>query len=146
MVQLAFLLIATLTLAGQNATDRPIRVYVFANGADDSGFVALDAKNKIDSANDLRPLLIGRKGKLNLAQVSSKSQADVLVEVTGREQDPKNDDDRVVHVRVTVSEYSFTIDGKDDDGSWRDAAKSAAKQLVKWLELNRSRITQREGA
>src|SRR4051812_35685812 len=116
MMHLYPLLIAALALAAPQSTEAPIRVHVFASGVDEAGLLSLEAKGKIDSANDLRPLLVGRKGKVNLGQVSSKSEADALVEVLGREQDAKDDDNRVVHIRVTVGEYSFSIDGKDDDG------------------------------
>jgi hypothetical protein len=138
----AFMLIPLLVVAiamGQ-ATPHSIRLFIFADVADPSGFIKVESKGVLDSVNDLKPLLVGRKGRVNLGQVTSKAEADVLVQVTGREQDEKDRDNRVVHVRVTVGDYVFTIDGKDDDGSWRDAAKDAAKQLTKWLELNQSRI------
>jgi hypothetical protein len=129
-----------LALAAVQAPKRPIRLFVFADRFDSEGFVRPEAKGALDSVADLQPLLVGRKGHIDLGQASSKADADVTVEVTGREQDAKDSDNRVVHLRVAVGGDVFTIDGKDDDGSWRDAAKDAAKQLVKWLEANQSRI------
>jgi hypothetical protein len=122
------------------AGGEPIRLFVFADVTDIGGFVKVESKGLLDSVSDLKPLLAGRKGRLNLGQAATKADADVLVEVIGREQDAKDSDNRVVHLRISVDEHVFTIDGKDDDGSWRSAAKDAAKQLVKWLELNEARI------
>jgi hypothetical protein len=129
-----------LALATAQAPTRPIHLFIFADRFDSEGFVRPEAKGALDSVSDLQPLLVGRKGPLNLLQVSSKADADVTVEVTGREQDAKDSDKRVVHLRVSVGGDVFTIDGKDDDGGWRDAAKDAAKQLVRWLDANQSRI------
>lgn len=129
-----------LALGGFQSAARPIHLFIFAEAPADTGFVTVDSKALVDSANDLKPHLAGKKGRIYLDQVDARSEADVSVQVTGREQDPHDSDNRIVHLRVTVKDYVVTIDGKNDDGSWRDAAKDAAKQLVKWMELNQARI------
>ena len=121
-------------------TARTVRAFVYAELASSQGFVSPAEQGKIDSVNDLQRALIGRKGTLNLVTAAGRDTADVVIQVLGREQAPDDDDKRTVHTKLIVKDYSLAIDGKDDDGSWKDAAKNAAKQILDWINLNYQKL------
>ena len=122
---------------------RIVKAWVYADLQSDKGFVSPAAQSTLDAVKDLQHELMGHKGTLSIITAPSRDTADVGVQVLGREESPDDSDKRVVHVKVIVKDYSLSIDGKNDDGSWRDAAKDAAKQIVTWINLNFDKIAGR---
>jgi hypothetical protein len=125
------------------APKRVVNYYIFTAQKDEKGFAALDLKDRTDSMNDfLAPsyLAFAAEKDIVLRRVTEAEKADVVIEVMGRAQDPKDSELRVVHLRVTVGSYVQMIDGRDDDGSWGTAARNGAKLIRRWIYSNYDQV------
>lgn len=134
---------------GSGVGDGPAatRVYVYAARAP-SGIVTEEEQGRLDSVRDLRDA-IGRKS--TIALVSDASEAQVVVEVLGRE---KRDmpvggfggaavtpsGEMIVRLRVKFGEAQAEIKGVAQ-AYWGRAAKDAAERLLKWI----ARVAARPG-
>ena len=138
-------------VAGQSALSMPVSAapkrevayYIFTAQKDEKGFAAPDLKDRTDSINDfLAPsyLAFSAEKDIVLRRVLDIEKADVVIEVLGREQDPKESDLRTVHLRVTVGSYVQTVDGRDEDGSWGSAARNGAKLIRRWIYNNYEQV------
>jgi len=117
----------------------PTRVYVYTARAA-SGVVTEEEQERLDSVKDVSDAL-RRHSKVVL--VSDANQAEVLVEVTGRE---KRDApgggfggkvltppvEMIVRIRAVSGQDSVEIKGVGG-AYWGRAAKDAAERLLKWI-------------
>jgi hypothetical protein len=132
------LLAAVLALSGADVRART-RVYVFtATGA--SGQHTDEEKGRLAAVEDMREAL--RKKKV-VTVVDDRSQADVLVEVTGREQREAPPggfggkmitplSDSIIRVHVVSGGEDADLKGIGQ-GTWGRAAKDATERIVKWI-------------
>jgi hypothetical protein len=117
----------------------PPQVYIFT-AETKNGAVSEDEQGRLDSVRDLRDAL---RGNRKVVLVTDGSQAQVLVEVVGRE---KRDVpgggfggtmitkpmETIVRLRVTFGNRDGEIKGVGQ-ATWGRAAKDAAERLVKWI-------------
>lgn len=157
----AVALLGVTAAAQQKPPKRLIRVYVFTQVAKLGDFVGLDQKPRLDSVKDLRYELGLRN--LTVQAVDTLEQADVAIEVLGREQ--------VEHGAVAValpiygggamavaspSRKSFltvrlTVPGRDymtgivgGGRYFGDAAFEAGRMIERWAKENYDTLEQRE--
>jgi hypothetical protein len=136
------LLLATGVLAGSRPLaeerDRP-RVYVFTADAT-SPAAREEEQGRVDSVADLRDAL---RGNRKILLVESASQAQVRVEVVGREKRElpgggfggttiTKPVETIVRLHVTFGDRDGDIKGTGQ-ATWGRAAKDAAERLVKWI-------------
>jgi hypothetical protein len=134
------LAVAAVTVGVSAAPNREVTFFLFTAEKDAKGFTAPDYQDRQDSIKDMLPGLVKEKD-IQFRRVARAEDADVIIEVLGRERDPKDDDLRTVHVRLTAGTYEQKVEGQDDDG-WREAAGSATKQIRRWVYANYDQILQ----
>jgi hypothetical protein len=125
------------------APKREVNYYIFTVQKDEKGFVAPDLKDRTDSMNDFvapNYAAFSAEKDIVLRRVLEIEKADVVIEVLGREQDPKDSESRTVHLRVTVGSYIQMFDGHDDDGSWGSAARNGARLIRRWIYNNYDQV------
>lgn len=117
----------------------PTRVYVYtARGA--GGVVTEEEQGRLDSVKDLSDAM---RRDSKIALVADANQAQVLVEVTGREQRDAPGGgfggkvltqpvEMIVRIRVKFGEDQTEIKGVGG-AHWGRAAKDAAERLRKWI-------------
>jgi hypothetical protein len=133
-----------LTLAATSPAMAPekgpdVRVYVYTSQSA-SGQHTDEEKERLKAVDDMRDALRKKKG---LAIVDDRSQADVLVEVVGREQrepplggfggktiTPMGD--TIIRVHTVWGEEQADLKGIGQ-GTWGRAAKDAADRILKWI-------------
>lgn len=136
------LICALLMALGLQAPDKSVttvRVYVFtATGA--SGSHTPEEQGRLDAVADMRDALRRKKG---ITVVDDQSQANVQMEVLGREQreEPTGPfggkaitrlGDTIIRVRVKAGDDESELKGMGQ-GTWGRAAKDAADRFVKWI-------------
>jgi hypothetical protein len=147
-------LLASLCLpsSAYSAADKKpaVRVYVFAAAASDQDTEA--AAGRDEAVGDIRDAL---RRKAGLTIVNSRTDADVLVEVVGREQRKGMEGgfggaaitkmgETIIRLRVTSGDEEAELKGIGQ-GTWGRAAKDAADRVLKWIaRLERPR-TPRDG-
>lgn len=118
---------------------QPARVFVFTAQAP-SGAVSEDEQGRLDSVRDLQDALARRKSDFTL--VSTADQAQVVVEVTNREERDTPQGgfggasmtrfrETIVRLRVKSGDRQSDLKGIGQP-SWKAAAKDAAERLEKW--------------
>ena len=112
-------------------------IWIFVQETDDQGLVRPDLKDCRDSLRDFAGGLHTGSEPL-FRPVATKAEAIVLIEILGRSVDPKDHDVRTVRAKVTAGPHSRVFEGHNDDGSWGDAARDAAKQARAWVVNNRA--------
>ena len=136
----AVLLVLGMSPDGAQDKDKPARarVYVYtATGA--SGEHTPEEKGRLEAVELIREAL--RKKKIPIAE--DQSQADVLVEVTEREQREApmggfggkqltSLADTIIRVHVKYGDAQSDLKGIGQ-GTWGRAAKDAADRIVKWM-------------
>jgi hypothetical protein len=135
--------LSALSMPVSAAPKRVVTYHLFTAQKDEKGFAGPDLKDRTDSIHDfLDPsyLAFSAEKDIVLKPVPDIEKADVVIEVLGREQDPKEGDTRTVHLRVTVGSYIQTVDGRDDDGSWGRAARNGAKLIRRWIYNNYDQV------
>jgi hypothetical protein len=122
------------------AQKRPnVRLYVYTSPSA-SGQHTEEEKGRLEAVDELSGALKKKKG---LAIVDDRSQADVLVEVVGREQREAPSGgfggktitamgDTIIRVHVTSGEEAADLKGIGM-GTWGRAAKDAAERITKWI-------------
>ena len=143
----------------QTKNDSLVRVYVFAVSA--PGGEAAVAAGRADSVKDLQAAL--RKSS-SLSVVDDRAQADVAVEVVGRDDeetgetvsvttsspvsgaqhvDTTKPKDSVVRVKVTAGSDTLNMQGSGGGAlttRWRTAANNAAKAIERWIKTNHAKL------
>ena len=128
--------------AGVQGTDREttVRAFIYtATGA--SGEHTPEEQGRLDAVRDMRDALEKKKG---ITLVNSRADANLLIEVLGREQ--REDQGGGPFGGKTVTRMGDTIirlhlrsgDEESDlkgigQGTWGRAAKDAADRIVKWI-------------
>lgn len=118
----------------------PARVFVYTAQAP-SGAVSEDEQGRLDSVRDLQDALAHRKSDFTL--VSSADEAQVIVEVTNREERDAPQGgfggasvtrfrETIVRLRVKSGDKQSDLKGIGQP-SWKAAAKDAAERLAKWV-------------
>jgi len=147
IVVVALALSAVLALGGGQAKTHgkeSVRIYVVAAEVP-AGSPPGDAlQGRLAAVRELREALRRKKG---LRVVDDRAQADVIVEVTDREQQSAGEGgfggvkltpfvNTIIRVRVTFGEHQGELKGMGP-GTGSRAAKDAADDLLKWVERNR---------
>jgi hypothetical protein len=115
------------------------RVYVFTTP--DPGGPSDEQRGREDSVADLRGALHGRR---HVKLVDTRDEADVVVEVLGREERDLGEGgyggksftkfrETIVRFRIASGSRASEIKGVGK-GSWKSAAKDAAERIQKWIE------------
>lgn len=114
---------------------QPVKLYIFTQKTGETGLVGPDYQDRFDSAVDVRAGLYSGH-EIKFTPVPKAEDAQVLVEILGRESDPKNREIRTVRVKVTAGSHVRAFEGHDDDGSWSAAANDVAAQIRRWVAAN----------
>lgn len=145
-----FLLAASAIGAVLPAGQRPsVRVCVYTS-ASASGQPSADATERQAAVQDMREALRKKSGIL---LVDDRAQADVLVEVIGRERRESPDGgfggktitqlgDTIIRVHVSSGEDQADLKGIGR-GTWARAARDASDRLVKWIARHHPRAATR---
>lgn len=131
------LLFATLQSPDRTATS--VRVYVFTDTADAPNRTE-DEAERIEAVADMRAALKRKKG---ITVVDDRAQANVFMEVTGRErrEEPAGGfggksitrmGDTIIRVRVKSGDDESELKGMGL-GTWARAANDAAERFLKWI-------------
>lgn len=117
----------------------PISVRVFTATPAPGALIPIDQKEREESVQQLlNELDDWTQLKLPTGSlVFVNTPAALEVEVLDRKAD---DDDYVVHYRVVAGDYTFPLEGINDDAHWKDCADDAAKKLAKWILWNREQL------
>lgn len=144
------MLVAMIAAAGLQGTDRTtsVRAYVFtATGA--SGQHTPEEQGRLDAVRDMRDALAKKKG---ITLVNSRADANLLIEVLGREQrqEPGGGPfggktvtrmgDTIIRLHVKSGNDESDLKGIGQ-GTWGRAAKDAADRVVKWIARREPRRT-----
>lgn len=142
MKHLAAALLALVAIAGAQGTDKtpPVRAFVFtATGA--SGAHSAEEQGRLDAVRDMREALGKKKG---LTLVGSAAEANLLIEVVGREQRDESGGGpfggkTVTRMGDTIIRLHLKSGNEESDlkgigqGTWGRAAKDAADRIEKWI-------------
>ena len=138
-----------------NAEDKTIRVYVFTAKAPEGTFTPIDQKDREDSVKDLKRWGLNG-GSPPTITVDRAAEADILVEVLGREREG-DVTTKALRVRMTAGDFTTELVGRHgragegaplgklapDTGYWSDAAGDVARQIHDWLKANRELVLAR---
>lgn len=132
--------------AGQARTDgkESVRIYVFAAQTAEGSPSDEALKGRLAAVRDLRDAL---RRKAGLSIVDDRTLADVVVEVTDREQESLGDGgfggarvtplvNTTIRLTVTAGTHQTEMKGSAP-GTGTRAAKDAAERLLKWIVRNR---------
>ena len=134
---LAVLLTATLGFQGTDKTTT-VRVFVFTEMS--AGAPTPEEKGRIEAVADMRDALERKKG---ITVVKSRDDANVTMEVVGREQreEPTGSfggasitrmADTIIRLKVKAGAEESDLKGMGQ-GTWGRAAKDAADRFLKWI-------------
>lgn len=132
-------LLSLATLQSPDQTPTSVRVYVFTETADPANRTPDDAE-RLEAVADMRQALRRKKG---LTVVDDRAQANVFMEVTGRE---RRDEpagafggksitrmgDTIIRVHVKSGDEETELKGMGL-GTWSRAANDAAERFMKWI-------------
>ena len=136
------MLLAIWAAAGLQGTDREttVRAFVYtATGA--SGEHTPEEQGRLDAVRDMREALEKKKG---ITLVNTREDANLLIEVVGREQreDPGGGPfggkavtrmgDTIIRLHLKSGDQESDLKGLGQ-GTWGRAAKDAADRIVKWI-------------
>lgn len=136
------IVLAVLTAAaGAQGADKETSVRAFVYTATASGGEhTADEQGRLDAVRDMRDAL-GRKKGITL--VSSQADANLLIEVLGREQRDEPGGafggKTITRMGDTIIRLHLSSNGEESDlkgigqGTWGRAAKDAADRVVKWI-------------
>lgn len=149
------LALGSVATASRQGADTLIRVQVVAADADPGQPMDREARERADSADDLRKALQGDPTRRELLElVEERDDADVVIEVVRREQQtmgragtPGNLGSRrlepvaptmhrvFLHLSVPAVDHDEDIEGQDG-ASWHGAAEDAAAIIEAWIKTN----------
>jgi hypothetical protein len=131
---------------GQASTNgkESVRIYVFASDTAAASTAPDEARQATSAAvRDLRDAI---RHKAGLSVVDERAEADVIVEVTGREQDASDGGfggikltplvTTTIRLHVTSGDHATDLKGTGP-GTGSRAAKDAADRLLSWIVRNR---------
>jgi hypothetical protein len=136
------MLLAMFAAAGLQGADKvtTVRAFVYtATGA--SGEHTAEEQGRLDAVGDLRDALSRKKG---ITLVNSRADANLFIEVLGREQreEPGGGPfggktitrmgDTIIRLHVKSGDEESDLKGLGQ-GTWGRAAKDAADRIVKWI-------------
>lgn len=136
------IVMAMLAAAGLQGADKTttVRAFVFtATGA--SGEHTAEEQGRLDAVRDVREALGKKKG---IALVNARGDANLLVEVVGREERAEAGagpfggktvtrmGDTIIRLHLKSAEEESDLKGIGQ-GTWGRAAKDAADRVVKWI-------------
>ena len=132
-------LLLLLTLQSPDRSPTSVRVYVFTETSA-SATRSPEETERIEAVGDMREALKRKKG---LTLVEDRAQANVLMEVMGRErrEEPQGAfggksitrmGDTIIRLRVKSGDEETELKGMGL-GTWGRAAKDAAERFVKWI-------------
>jgi hypothetical protein len=136
------MLLAMVAASGVQGTDREttVRAFIYtATGA--SGEHTPEEQGRLDAVRDMRDALEKKKG---ITLVNSRADANLLIEVLGREQreDPGGGPfggktvtrmgDTIIRLHLRSGDEESDLKGIGQ-GTWGRAAKDAADRIVKWI-------------
>jgi hypothetical protein len=139
---IATILMALLSLAAAQGPDNTttVRAFVFtATGA--SGEHTAEEQGRLDAVRDVREALEKKKG---ITLVNSRDDANLLVEVVGREERVESGGgpfggksvtrmgDTIIRLHLKSGDEESDLKGLGQ-GTWGRAAKDAADRIVKWI-------------
>lgn len=138
MIIVSVLLLFT-TLQSPDRSPTSVRVYVFTETAP-SGSKTADDTERLAAVTDMRDALKRKKG---VTVVDDRAQANVVMEVTGRERrdEPQGSfggksitrmGDTIIRLRVKSGSEESELKGMGL-GTWARAANDAAERFVKWI-------------
>lgn len=150
MITVTLALCVTLFAADAGAAEKgpAVRVYVYT-APSASGTQTDEEKGRLDAVRDIRDALRRKSG---ITLVDDRSLADVVVEITDREQRDAGGGgfggkmitplgDTIIRLHVTSGGHEAEIKGMAQ-GTWGRAAKDAADRLMKWIARNTDRPPQ----
>ena len=136
------MLLAMWAAAGLQGTDREttVRAFVFtATGA--SGEHTPEEQGRLDAVRDMREALEKKKG---ITLVNTREDANLLIEVLGREQREDQGGgpfggkavtrmgDTIIRLHLKAGDEESDLKGLGQ-GTWGRAAKDAADRIMKWI-------------
>jgi hypothetical protein len=139
---LAAMLLAVLSLTTVQDADKTttVRAFVFtATGA--SGEHTEEEQGRLDAVRDVREALEKKKG---ITLVNSRGDANLLIEVVGREERVESGagpfggksvtrmGDTIIRLHLKSGDEESDLKGLGQ-GTWGRAAKDAADRIVKWI-------------
>jgi hypothetical protein len=136
---IAGVLLMVATLQSPDRSPTTVRVFVFTETAA-SGTPTPDETERLEAVTDMRDALKKKKG---LTVVNDRADANVVMEVTGRErrEEPAGGfggksitrmGDTIIRVRVKSGEDEAELKGMGL-GTWGRAANDAAERFLKWI-------------
>jgi hypothetical protein len=147
MTVVVALMLCAVLAGGQAKTHGKESIRVYISAADVRGGSPPDdaLQGRLAAVRELRDAL---RRKAGLSVVDDRAQADVIVEVTDREQQNAGEGgfggvkltpfvNTIIRVRVTFGEHQSELKGMGP-GTGSRAAKDAADGLLKWIERNRA--------
>ena len=139
MSLLAGVVLSLLTLQSPDKSATTVRVYVFTATAS-GGAATPEERGRLDAVNDMREALAHKKG---ITLVDTQSDANVTMEVVGREQreEPAGPfggkavtrlGDAIIRLKVKMGDDESELKGMGQ-GTWGRDAKDAADRFLKWV-------------
>ena len=136
---LMVVLLSLVTLQSPDRSPTTVRVFVFTETAASSTRTP-DEAERLEAVGDMRDALKKKKG---ITVVEEREQANVVMEVTGRERrdEPAGGfggksitrmGDTIIRVRVKSGEDETELKGMGL-GTWARAANDAAERFLKWI-------------
>jgi hypothetical protein len=135
------MLLAMFASAGLQGTDKETTVRAFVYAATSAGEHTPEEQGRLDAVRDMRDALAKKKG---ITLVNSRAEANLFIEVLGREQreEPGGGPfggktvtrigDTIIRLHLTSGEEESDLKGIGQ-GTWGRAAKDAADRVVKWI-------------
>lgn len=136
------MLLALLATAGLQGTDKntTVRAFVYTEtGA--SGQHTAEEQGRLDAVRDMRDALEKKKG---ITLVNSRGEANLFIEVLGREERVEPGagpfggkavtrmGDTIIRLHLRSGDQESDLKGMGQ-GTWGRAAKDAADRIVKWI-------------
>jgi hypothetical protein len=139
MPVLNLLLFVLTSLQAPDNSPTSVRAYVYTAGPAGAARTAED-EARLEAVRDMKDALRHKKG---ITVVDSRDEANVFVEVLGREQREEGAGgfggktitrmgDTIIRLRVKSGEEEADLKGMGQ-GTWGRAAKDAADRLLKWI-------------
>jgi hypothetical protein len=134
-------ILSLVTAAPMQASDKltSVRVYVFTEEAA-SGPPSPDEPGRLEAVRELKSELSKKKG---ISLVDRRDDANLLIEVTGREQHDASDGPfggkKLTPLGDSIIRFHISSEGQESDlkgmgqGSSMHAAKDAADRILKWI-------------
>jgi hypothetical protein len=139
LIATVLLFVASATLQSPDRSPTSVRVFVFTDTAASASRTA-DESERLEAVADMQEALKRKKG---MTVVEDRAQANVTMEVTGRERREEPGGafggksitrmgDTIIRVRVKSGDEETELKGMGL-GTWGRAANDAADRFMKWI-------------